>query len=237
MPNSCAQTRDQKSVLKHPSFSTPGVILVEASFCVCVWVCSVVSDSATTRTVTHQAPLSMGFLSQEYWSELPFPSQSKGLPNPGIEPMSLPSLHWQVNSLPLHHLESLITSCQDYCFNYLIGAPVFSGWYFWKVIAQNRKIIFSSCHMSHWHHTNNTKNKILTCPWTQIQTRMKLRFSLSNSSVSGTAPVQNLCLLTEIQIWFKASNTKEYIYIFSSMVLCSCSYKTLQPYIWNLERW
>ena len=32
-----------------------------------------------------QAPLSMGFSRQEYWSELPFPP-SGGLPYPGIEP-------------------------------------------------------------------------------------------------------------------------------------------------------
>ena len=31
--------------------------------------------------------LSMGFLRQEYWSGLPFPSPGD-LPNPGIEPMS-----------------------------------------------------------------------------------------------------------------------------------------------------
>ena len=41
-------------------------------------------------TVAHQAPLSMGFLKQEYWSELPFPS-SGDLPDPAIEPMSLMS--------------------------------------------------------------------------------------------------------------------------------------------------
>ena len=35
---------------------------------------SVVSDSATPWTTAHQAPLSMGFPRQEYWSELPFPS-------------------------------------------------------------------------------------------------------------------------------------------------------------------
>ena len=29
---------------------------------------------ATPRTVAYQAPLSMGFSRQEYWSELPFPS-------------------------------------------------------------------------------------------------------------------------------------------------------------------
>ena len=50
--------------------------------------CSVVSDSLPTPwTVAHQAPLSMGFLRQEYWSGLPFPS-SGDLPNPGIEPGS-----------------------------------------------------------------------------------------------------------------------------------------------------
>ena len=35
---------------------------------------SVVSDSATPRTVPRQAPLSMGFSRQEYWSGLPFPT-------------------------------------------------------------------------------------------------------------------------------------------------------------------
>ena len=38
-------------------------------------------------TVAHQAPLSMGFSRQEYWSGLPFPSPGD-LPNPGIEPRS-----------------------------------------------------------------------------------------------------------------------------------------------------
>ena len=48
----------------------------------------VVSDSfATTWTVAHQAPLSMGFCRQEYWSGLPFPSPGD-LPDPGIEPSS-----------------------------------------------------------------------------------------------------------------------------------------------------
>ena len=35
---------------------------------------SVMSDSATSRTVACQAPLSMGFPRRDYWSELPFPS-------------------------------------------------------------------------------------------------------------------------------------------------------------------
>ena len=37
--------------------------------------------------VAHQAPLSMGFARQEYWSGLSFPSPGD-LPNPGIEPGS-----------------------------------------------------------------------------------------------------------------------------------------------------
>ena len=40
------------------------------------------------RTVAHQAPLSMGFSRQEYWSGLPCPSP-EDLPNPEIEPASL----------------------------------------------------------------------------------------------------------------------------------------------------
>ena len=53
---------------------------------------------ATQWTVAHQAPLSMGFSRQEYWSGLPFPPPGE-LPYPGTEPMS-PALaggilyHW-----------------------------------------------------------------------------------------------------------------------------------------------
>ena len=45
---------------------------------------------ATTWTVAHQAPLSMGFSRPESWHGLPFPSPG-GLPDPGIGPMSLMS--------------------------------------------------------------------------------------------------------------------------------------------------
>ena len=50
--------------------------------------CSVVSNTFVTPwTVAHQAPLSMGFLRQEYWSGLP--SHPPGdLPDPGTEPVS-----------------------------------------------------------------------------------------------------------------------------------------------------
>ena len=52
-----------------------------------VSVSSVMSNSATPWTVVGQAPLSMKFSRQEYWSGLPFPSPGN-LPNPEIEPGS-----------------------------------------------------------------------------------------------------------------------------------------------------
>ena len=42
---------------------------------------------ATPWTIAHQAPPSMEFSKQEYWSGLPFPSPGD-LPNPGIESRS-----------------------------------------------------------------------------------------------------------------------------------------------------
>ena len=53
--------------------------------------CSVVSDSVTQWPVARQAPLSMGFSRQEYWSGLPFPPP-RILSNPGGKPMSPESL-------------------------------------------------------------------------------------------------------------------------------------------------
>ena len=55
-------------------------------------------------TVAHQAPPSVGFSRQEYWSGLPFPSAGD-LPDPGIEPAS-PTL--QADSLP-----GVFTKCQE----------------------------------------------------------------------------------------------------------------------------
>ena len=55
-------------------------------------------------TVAHQAPLSMGFSRQEYWSGLPFPFPGD-LSDPGIEPRS-PAL--QVDSLAPTSLASLL---------------------------------------------------------------------------------------------------------------------------------
>ena len=55
----------------------------------------------TPWTVAYQAPLSIGFSRQEYWSGLPFPSPGD-LPDPGIKPGS-PTL--QADALPAEPLE------------------------------------------------------------------------------------------------------------------------------------
>ena len=47
-------------------------------------MCSVISDSATLQSIAHQAPLSVEFPRQDYWSGLPFPTPGD-IPNPGIE--------------------------------------------------------------------------------------------------------------------------------------------------------
>ena len=63
------------------------------------WKCYLLSPVrlfGTPWTAAHQAPLSMIFPRQEYWSGLPFPSLGD-LSDPGIEPRSLAL---QVDSLP-----------------------------------------------------------------------------------------------------------------------------------------
>ena len=66
---------------------------------VCLFSCSVMSNSLTLSTVARQAPQAMGFSRQEYWSGLPCLPPGD-LPYPGIEPMSPVSPALQAASLP-----------------------------------------------------------------------------------------------------------------------------------------
>ena len=80
---------------------------------------SCVQFFVTPWIIVHQAPLSMGFPRQEYWSGLPFPSPGDK-PDPGME-LSSPAL--QANSLPSEPLgKPHFTTYM--CANVL--------WYFWK---------------------------------------------------------------------------------------------------------
>ena len=56
----------------------------------CVQLLSHIQLFVTPWAIVHQAPLSMGFSKQEYWSGLPLPLPG-GLPDPGIKPVSLAS--------------------------------------------------------------------------------------------------------------------------------------------------
>ena len=67
----------------------------------------------TLWLVAHQAPLSMGFPRQAYWSGLPFPPPGD-LPDPGIKPMS-PALAGGFFTTELpgkhHHLREQLERC------------------------------------------------------------------------------------------------------------------------------
>ena len=78
---------------------------VRVCVCVCTQSLSYVQLFETTQAVARQAPLSMGFSRQKYWSGLPFPTPGD-LPKPGIKPIFLVSPALTVDSLPLCHLGS-----------------------------------------------------------------------------------------------------------------------------------
>ena len=78
---------------------------VAPCLCLCAQSCSHTQRLPTLWIVAHQAPPSMGLSQQEYWTGLLVPPPGN-LPGPGIEPVYLVSLHWQTDSLPLHHLGS-----------------------------------------------------------------------------------------------------------------------------------
>ena len=81
-------------------------VFVELIFLLSCVSRSVISDSfESSWTVANQAPLSMGFSGQEYWSGLPFPTPGD-LPNPGIEAGS-PAL--QADSLPSESLRQQVS--------------------------------------------------------------------------------------------------------------------------------
>ena len=75
--------------------------------------------------VAHQAPLSMGFLRQEYWSGLPCPPP-RDIPNPGIKPTSLksPALagRFFTTSATYIYAAKSLQSCPTLC-NPIDGSP------------------------------------------------------------------------------------------------------------------
>ena len=99
---------------------------------------------ATSWTVAYQAPPSMGFSRQEFWSGLPFPSPGD-LPNPGIEPRS-PALQadallseppgklmvesWTIKKAECQRIDAL----ELWCWRRLLGVP-------WTAQRSNQSIL------------------------------------------------------------------------------------------------
>ena len=85
------------------------------TFCVYVLVTQLWVAWATPWTVARQAPLSMEFSRQEYWSGQPFPSPG-ALPDPGIEPRSPATQVDSLSSEPLGKLSALylLARCNSY---------------------------------------------------------------------------------------------------------------------------
>ena len=80
---------------------------------VCVHAHTVVSDSVTPWTIACQAPLSMEFSRQEYWSGCYFLLQGIILTQ-GLNLYLLHLLHWHVDYLPPCHLGSPIYISSTY---------------------------------------------------------------------------------------------------------------------------
>ena len=91
----------------HGFISSFSILYFYLYLCVCVPVpvCSVTQSCLTLQNSLDCSPPGSSvhvFPRQEYQSGLPFPSPGD-LPDPGIEPRSSA---WQVDSLPLNHLQS-----------------------------------------------------------------------------------------------------------------------------------
>ena len=85
-----------------PTVSPQSVMCV----CLCVRALRRVQLFATPLMIAHQAPLSMEFFRQEYWSGLPFPPPGD-LPKAGIEPESPAFLAWAGRSFTTAPLGNL----------------------------------------------------------------------------------------------------------------------------------
>ena len=77
-------------LLRKPRLRDNKYLLLDMCACSVTQSCPTLCD---TWTIARQAPLSMGFSRQEYWSGLPCPPPG-ALPDPGIQLSLLCFLHW-----------------------------------------------------------------------------------------------------------------------------------------------
>ena len=134
-----SQDRDN-SFLWHPwpeIFSYVRILRLGGILKVKVKSLSCVRLFPTLWTVAHQAPPSLGFSRQEYWSGLPFPSPGD-LPDPGIEPRS-PAL--QANALTSEPLR-----CHQKGLSLILGAMNLSNVFFPSILV-SQYAMFLRCIM------------------------------------------------------------------------------------------
>ena len=101
LPGFSVRGISQARILHGLPFLPPGDLLDPGLELMCV--CELLSHVrlfVTLWTVAHQAPLSMGFPKEEYWSGLPFPPP-EDLSDPWIKPLSPTAPALQEDSLPL----------------------------------------------------------------------------------------------------------------------------------------
>ena len=125
-----------------------------AILCVCVcflidsYVCvpsclSRVQLFATLWTVACQAPLSMGFSRQEYWSglALPYPGD---LPDPRIKPGSFRSSPLAVGIFTLASSQFFLISCAQIFVTYVanIFSWLYDVFFLYMVILVNKRLLF-----------------------------------------------------------------------------------------------
>ena len=106
--------------------------------CVCVCVCafSWIWLFVTIWTITRQAPLSIGFSRQDYWSGLLFPPP-EDLPNPRLE---LVFSALQVNSLSLSHPGNSLPSIQHS--NILFYCILFYNIFYYPTLSYPKLLLY-----------------------------------------------------------------------------------------------
>ena len=128
------------------------------SFSVCVLLLSCVRVFATPWTVTHQAPPSMEFSRQGYWSGLLFPTPGD-LPNPGTKPESLASpafVCWFFTIAPLGKPACSVQESILHTGHFLSKVQPLHCWHWWPCCPlgaasseEGVQVWITSLHLSH----------------------------------------------------------------------------------------
>ena len=138
----------------------------------------------TPWTVAHQAPPSMGFSRQEYWSGVPCPSPGD-LPDPGIEPGSPAAPARQAGSSLLNHRESPI--CRVHY------GKRWAGW----VRNWNQDCLekYQQPQICRWYHANGRKWKELKSLLIRVKEESEkadLKLNIQKTKIMASSPIPSV---------------------------------------------